>query len=98
MAFAYECCKANRGAAGVDGQTFEDIEEYGLKKWLDELAQELKLGARTDLLPLSRAKTSFAAKNGAMFSLRTLGTRHRNPTIVLKTSAPTAFPESIYTY
>ena len=25
MAFAYECCKANRGAAGVDGQTFEDI-------------------------------------------------------------------------
>jgi RNA-directed DNA polymerase len=42
MAFAYDCCKANRGAAGVDGQTFEDIEEYGLKKWLDELAQELK--------------------------------------------------------
>jgi len=29
MAFAYDCCKANRGAAGVDGQTFEDIEEYG---------------------------------------------------------------------
>ena len=42
MAFAYECCKANRGAAGVDGQTFEHIEEYGLKKWLDELTQELK--------------------------------------------------------
>jgi RNA-directed DNA polymerase len=42
MAFAYECCKANRGAAGVDGQTFEDIEEYGVKKWLDELLQELK--------------------------------------------------------
>jgi hypothetical protein len=41
-AFAYECCKANRGAAGVDGQTFEDIEEYGVKKWLDELTQELK--------------------------------------------------------
>src|SRR2546427_13301744 len=42
MAFAYECCKANRGAAGVDGQTFEDIEVYGVKKWLDELTQELK--------------------------------------------------------
>jgi hypothetical protein len=42
MAFAYECCKANRGAAGVDGQTFEDIEEHGVKKWLDELTQELK--------------------------------------------------------
>ncbi len=42
LAFAYECCKANRGAEGVDGQTFEDIEEYGVKKWLDELTQELK--------------------------------------------------------
>jgi RNA-directed DNA polymerase len=42
MAFAYECCKANGGAAGVDGQTFEDIEEYGVQKWLDELAQELR--------------------------------------------------------
>jgi hypothetical protein len=29
LAFAYECCKANGGAAGVDGQTFEDIEAYG---------------------------------------------------------------------
>lgn len=42
LAFAYECCKANGGAAGVDGQKFESIEEYGLKRWLDELAQELK--------------------------------------------------------
>ena len=42
LAFAYECCKANRGAAGVDGQTFEDIEAYGVKKWLDELTQELR--------------------------------------------------------
>jgi group II intron reverse transcriptase/maturase len=42
LAFAYECCKANGGAAGVDGQTFEDIEEYGAGKWLDELAQELR--------------------------------------------------------
>jgi group II intron reverse transcriptase/maturase len=42
LTFAYECCKANRGAAGVDGQTFEDIEAYGLEKWLGELMQELK--------------------------------------------------------
>ena len=42
LAFAYECCKANGGAAGVDGQTFEDIEAYGVKKWLDELTQELR--------------------------------------------------------
>jgi RNA-directed DNA polymerase len=42
LAFAYECCKANGGAPGVDGQTFENIEEYGLKRWLDELTQELR--------------------------------------------------------
>jgi RNA-directed DNA polymerase len=42
LAFAYECCQANGGAAGVDGQTFEDIEAYGVERWLDELAQELK--------------------------------------------------------
>ena len=42
LAFAYECCQANGGAAGVDGQTFEDIEAYGKERWLDELAQELK--------------------------------------------------------
>ncbi len=39
---AYLRCEANRGAAGVDGQTFADIEEYGAKRWLEELAQELK--------------------------------------------------------
>jgi len=42
LVFAYDCCKANGGAPGVDGQTFEDIEEYGVGKWLDELAQELR--------------------------------------------------------
>jgi RNA-directed DNA polymerase len=42
LAYAYERCKANGGAAGVDNQTFEDIERHGLERWLDELAQELK--------------------------------------------------------
>src|SRR6202051_1613483 len=42
LAFAYQACRANGGAAGADGQTFEDIEAYGVKRWLDELAQELK--------------------------------------------------------
>ncbi len=42
LAYAYERCRANKGAAGVDGQTFADIEEYGLANWLGELAQDLK--------------------------------------------------------
>jgi RNA-directed DNA polymerase len=42
LAFAYECCRANGGAAGEDDQNFEDIEGYGRERWLDELTQELK--------------------------------------------------------
>jgi RNA-directed DNA polymerase len=42
LSYAYERCKANRGAAGVDNQTFEDIEQYGAERGLDELAQKLK--------------------------------------------------------
>ena len=42
LACAYDRCHANRGAAGVDGQEFEDIEKYGVERWLDELAEELK--------------------------------------------------------
>ena len=39
---AYKRCKDNGDVAGVDNQTFEDIDQYGVERWLDELAQELK--------------------------------------------------------
>ncbi|PWT85888.1 MAG: group II intron reverse transcriptase/maturase, partial [Acidobacteria bacterium] len=39
---AYVRCCANEGAAGVDGQTFDDIAAYGLVRWLDELAEALR--------------------------------------------------------
>jgi RNA-directed DNA polymerase len=39
---AYRRSLVNGGAAGVDGQTFEQIEEYGVQRWLDELAEELR--------------------------------------------------------
>ena len=39
---AYRRCLINDGAPGVDGQTFADIEAYGVKRWLDELAEELR--------------------------------------------------------
>ena len=35
-------CRHNGGAAGVDDQTFEDIEQYGEVKWLEELTEELR--------------------------------------------------------
>ena len=42
LEYAYRCCKANKGAAGVDGQRFEDIEAYGEGRWLGELADRLR--------------------------------------------------------
>jgi group II intron reverse transcriptase/maturase len=39
---AYQCCRANDGAPGVDGQTFTDIEADGVGKWLGELAEMLR--------------------------------------------------------
>src|SRR5262249_33690126 len=40
---AYLCCRANKGAAGVDGQTFDDVEsDGGLDRWLDALTQSLR--------------------------------------------------------
>lgn len=42
LEYAYRCCKANKGAAGVDGQRFEDIEAYGVERWLGELAYRLR--------------------------------------------------------
>ena len=40
--YAFMCCRSNKGAPGVDGMTFEDIEAYGREKWLGELASELR--------------------------------------------------------
>ena len=39
---AWRRCRANGGAPGVDGQSFDDIEKYGVEKWLEELAEELR--------------------------------------------------------
>jgi len=39
---AWRRCLVNGGVAGVDGQTFADIEAYDETKWLKELAEELR--------------------------------------------------------
>jgi len=42
LAHAYELTRANRGAPGVDGMSFEEIESAGLAEWLTGLRQELR--------------------------------------------------------
>ena len=42
LSFAYASCRANGRAAGVDEQTFGDIESYGLERWLAQLSRDLK--------------------------------------------------------
>ena len=42
LLYAYRCCKANGGAAGVDGESFEDIESYGRERWLGELSEAVR--------------------------------------------------------
>ena len=42
LAHAYACCRANGGAPGVDGETFANIEEYGVERWLTCAWEEVR--------------------------------------------------------
>jgi RNA-directed DNA polymerase len=44
LAHAYAQCRSNKGAPGVDGQDFADIEAHGEQRWLGELALALRQG------------------------------------------------------
>jgi RNA-directed DNA polymerase len=42
LTHAWAQCRANKGAPGVDGKDFENIEAYGVERWLGELALALR--------------------------------------------------------
>ncbi len=42
LTHAYAQCRSNKGAPGVDGQEFADVEAYGVQRWLGELALALR--------------------------------------------------------
>jgi group II intron reverse transcriptase/maturase len=74
LGFAYQCCQANGGGAGVDNQSFADIETYGVERWLGELAQELK--SRT-YRPLSVRRVYIAKPDGGQRPLGVPAIRDR---------------------
>lgn len=45
LAHAYAVSRSKGGAPGVDGVRFEDIESYGVERWLEEVAEELRTGS-----------------------------------------------------
>lgn len=59
---AWKMIRANKGSAGIDRQSFDDIEAYGVEKFLRELQQELKSGTyqprpvRRVMIPKSNGK------------------------------------------
>ena len=47
LAKAWRRVRRNGGSAGVDGETYADVESYGVGRWLGELARDLKDGTYT---------------------------------------------------
>ncbi len=39
---AYSRVEYKGGAEGIDGETLDDLEAYGVMRWLEELSQELR--------------------------------------------------------
>lgn len=44
LAHAYALSRSKKGAPGVDGQRFSDIEAYGVERWLAELREDVRSG------------------------------------------------------
>ena len=72
VAHGYALCRANGGAAGVDGETFEAIESRGREAWLGELTQQLRdkryRKAVIQGIPCSQAE--LIAQSGSGFSVQ----------------------------
>src|SRR5271157_3869900 len=81
LAHAYAQCRSNRGAPGVDGQDFADIEAHGVERWLGDLALALKEETyqpdpiRRVFIPKANGKLRPLGKQGRAPATRTLQAR-----------------------
>ena len=73
---AWVVVRANNGAPGIDMLTLAAVEEYGVARLLDEIAQELR-GHRYRPLPARRVLIPKAGQCGALRSLAIASVRDR---------------------
>src|SRR5262245_13131510 len=80
LAQAYAQCRSNKGAPGIHGQDFADIETYGVERWLAELALALRRETyrpepiRRVFIPKANGKDALPNAVGSWFFT---GSRHR---------------------
>jgi RNA-directed DNA polymerase len=72
LAHAYAQCRSNKGAPGIDGQDFADIEAYGVERWLAELALALR---QETYRPAPIRRVFIPKANGKLRPLRGSGSR-----------------------
>ena len=80
---AWRRCLINGGAPGVDGQTFEDIEDYGETKWLEELAEELRTKTYQPQPSVGCTFPSRTASNGRWASRRSRIASCKRPLLIV---------------
>jgi group II intron reverse transcriptase/maturase len=99
LAHAYAQCRSNKGAPGVDGQDFADIEAYGVERWLGELALALR---QETYRPEPIRRVFIPKANGKLRPLGISTVRDRvcmtAAMLVLEPIFEADFPSEIYAY
>jgi RNA-directed DNA polymerase len=99
LAHAYAQCRSNKGAPGVDGQDFADIEAYGVERWLAELALALR---QETYRPEPIRRVFIPKANGKLRPLGISSVRDRvcmtAALLVLEPTFEADLPSEIYAY
>src|ERR1700738_4454050 len=92
-------CRSNKGAPGIDGQDFADIEAYGVERWLAELALALR---QETYRPEPIRRVFIPKANGKLRPLGISGVRDRvcmtAALLVLEPIFEADLPSEIYAY
>ncbi len=72
MAAAWQAVRRNGGACGVDGETFQHIEERGVDGWLGGLAEELRENTYLEFAKMDRDDRGGAPECIGLLEVRAL--------------------------